>query len=77
MQDRAIRMMQIHTELLGMLFCGQRTVFLGSLPASMSMNAVSLLRVWDYEGLLTQQVPMFCLTPQKIIQCCTKTHSRQ
>ena len=55
-QDRGIRLMQVHTELLGVLYCGQRAVFWGSLPALPSIRATNLLRLWDYEGLLSGEV---------------------
>ena len=56
MQDRGIRLMQVHTELLGVLYCGQRAVFWGSLPALPSIRATNLLRLWDYEALLSEEV---------------------
>ena len=55
-QDRGIRLMQVHTELLGVLYCGQRAVFWGSLPALPSIRATNLLRLWDYEGHLSEEV---------------------
>lgn len=54
-QDRGIQLVQVHTELLGLLFCGQKAIFHGSLPDSPALRMNRMLQLWDYRASASPQ----------------------
>jgi len=51
-----VLLIQVHTELLGVLFCGRRARFWDGPPISPSQRSSNLLKHWDYQGHLDEQV---------------------